>query len=83
MTSTRKQVLLRLHRLLQVRFHSAIAAGKSFSEVKLIYLKMKSIYAEIEMTAAASEKFSSRLLRDLTSLLIKTGFPKKDLLSFR
>jgi hypothetical protein len=73
MISSKKQALLRLHRLLQFRFHAAIAAGKSFSEVKSIYVKMKAIYMVISLPATTSSKVSIKLLRKITSTLVKTS----------
>lgn len=81
MISSKKQALLRLHRLLQIRFHAAIAAGKSFSEVKSIYVKMKAIYTVISMPATTSSKVSMRLLRKITSTLLKTGMMGRESLS--
>jgi hypothetical protein len=72
MISSKKQALLRLHRLLQIRFHAAIVAGKSFSEVKCIYLKMKAIYTLLSLPATSS-KVSMKLLRKITSTLLRTG----------
>lgn len=73
MLSSKKQALLRLHRLLQFRFHAAIAAGKSFSEVKNIYLKMKAIYTVLSLPTTTSTRVSLRLLRKMTSTLLRTG----------
>lgn len=81
MISSKKQVLLRLHRLLQFRFHAAIAAGKSFSEVKCIYVKMKAIYTLISLPASRSSKVSVKLLRRITSTLLKTGMMGREGLS--
>ncbi len=73
MLSSKKQALLRLHRLLQFRFHAAIASGKSFSEAKNIYLKMKAIYTVLSLPTTTSARVSFRLLRKMTSTLLKTG----------